>query len=90
MERNVLSRAAEFIKAQRQKKRWTKAVSAMAAVVVFCTTYALILPAITLQAECGKEDHTHSDACYTVETITPPAHHALFSGDSAGGRTPRA
>lgn len=71
MERNVLSRAAEFIKAQRQKKRWTKAVSAMAAVVVFCTTYALILPAITLQAECGKEDHTHSDACYTVETITP-------------------
>ncbi len=71
MERNVLSRAAEFIKAQRQKKRWTKAVSVMAAVVVFCTTYALILPAITLQAECGKEDHTHSDACYTVETITP-------------------
>lgn len=71
MERNVLSRAAEFIKAQRRKKRWTKAVSAMAAVVVFCTTYALILPAITLQAECGKEEHTHSDACYTVETITP-------------------
>lgn len=71
MERNVLSRAAEFIKAQRRKKRWTKAVSAMAAVVVFCTTYALILPAITLQAECGKEDHTHSDACYTVETVTP-------------------
>ena len=71
MERNVLSRAAEFIKAQRQKKRWTKAVSAMAAVVVFCTTYALILPAITLQAECGKEEHTHSDACYTVETVTP-------------------
>ena len=30
MERNVLSRAAEFIKAQRQKKRWTKAVSAIA------------------------------------------------------------
>ena len=71
MERNVLSRAAEFINAQRRKKRWTKAVSAMAAVVVFCTTYALILPAITLQAECGKEAHTHSDACYTVETITP-------------------
>lgn len=71
MEHNVLSRAAEFIKAQRRKKRWTKAVSAMAAVVVFCTTYALILPAITLQAECGKEEHTHSDACYTVETITP-------------------
>ena len=70
MERNVLSRAAEFIKAQRQKKRWTKAVSAMAAVVVFCTTYALILPAITMEKDpvCGLEEHQHDETCYAPGT----------------------
>lgn len=71
MEGKLLARAAEFIREARRKKRWTKAVTALAAVVVFGTTYALILPAITLQTECGQEAHTHMEACYTVETITP-------------------
>lgn len=40
----------------------------MAAVVVFCTTYALILPAITQEKEptCGKEVHEHDDSCYGI------------------------
>ena len=35
---------------------------------MFCTTYALILPAITLekQASCGMEEHAHTDSCYTT------------------------
>ena len=33
----------------------------LSAFVVFCTTYALILPAITLE---NQELHTHSEACY--------------------------
>ncbi len=43
-----------------------KLVGALAAVVVFCTTYALILPAVTLSSEthCGKEEHTHIEECY--------------------------
>lgn len=43
-----------------------KLVGALAAVVVFCTTYALILPAVTLSSEthCGKEEHTHTEECY--------------------------
>lgn len=34
--------------------------------MVFCTVYALILPAITMErpAECGLEEHTHTEACY--------------------------
>ena len=38
----------------------------MAAVVVFCTTYALILPAITQENKptCGKEAHEHEASCY--------------------------
>ena len=39
-----------------------------ACVVVFFVTYALILPAITLEKEtyCGMEEHQHTDDCYTV------------------------
>jgi hypothetical protein len=43
--------AEQFIGAKRKLKRWQKAVSVMAAVVVFVTTYALILPAITLDKD---------------------------------------
>ncbi len=53
------------------RKRWMRAVSMLAAVTVFCTTYALILPAITINADvhCGKEEHEHTDACYASELI---------------------
>jgi len=45
----------------------------MAAVVVFCTTYALVLPALTLErpVSCGMEEHIHNEDCYiqmTAET----------------------
>lgn len=42
-------------------------VSTIAAVVVFVTTYALILPAITLEsvAACGIEEHQHDDSCWS-------------------------
>lgn len=53
------------------RSRWKKIVSTLAAITVFCTTYALILPAITVNSDtyCGKEEHTHSDDCYTMELI---------------------
>ena len=39
-----------------------------AVIIVFVTTYALVLPAITMERKtyCGMEEHTHSDDCYTV------------------------
>ena len=71
MERNFLSRAAEYINEERRKRRWTKVVTAMAAVVVFCTTYALILPAITLETDvfCGQKEHSHDEGCYEQSLI---------------------
>ena len=67
----MLDQAAKLGKTKRRKKTWRSIVLAMAAVVVFCTTYALILPAITMEAEtfCGEEEHVHGDDCYTVELI---------------------
>lgn len=38
----------------------------LSCVVVFCTVYALILPAITLERKtvCGQEEHSHTEDCY--------------------------
>ena len=53
----------------KKKKRWRKIVSVMAAIVVFITTYALILPAVTLEVppDCGLEEHTHTDECRSAD-----------------------
>lgn len=71
MGHGILQCAAKFIAEQRRQRRWHKAVSFMGAVVVFITTYALILPAITMEREtiCGLEEHVHADACYSTEMV---------------------
>ncbi|MEE1262911.1 MSCRAMM family protein [Ruminococcus sp.] len=39
-----------------------------AALVVFVTAYAMVLPAITISVpECGIEEHSHTDECYRIE-----------------------
>ena len=54
-----------------KRRRWRRAVFVLACAVVFCTTYALILPAITLSAEpkCGLEEHTHTEDCYETRLV---------------------
>lgn len=53
---------------RRKYQTWQKVVSVLACITVFCTTYALILPAITLESSpdviCGMEEHTHTSDCY--------------------------
>ena len=73
MKNSLLQRAAQFYQNRRRKQLWYRAVSGMACVVVFCTVYALILPAITLEKEpvCGLEEHSHTEECYTTETVWP-------------------
>ena len=53
------------------KTRWKRIVSTLAAITVFCTTYALILPAITVSSDtyCGLEEHEHTEECYELELI---------------------
>lgn len=47
------------------RKRWKQAALFLACVVVFSTTYALILPAITLEQDtfCETEVHSHNEDC---------------------------
>ena len=65
MQKIIQSEADVFLAKKRRRRLWTKVVSVLGCVVVFCTTYALILPAITAEKTvCGIEEHTHSDECY--------------------------
>lgn len=69
MKNDVNKKAAEYTAAHKKKKRLYKVVTCLASVVVFCTTYALILPAITLESKaCTIPEHVHTDACYTHVT----------------------
>ena len=71
MDEKLLEQGEKYEKNRKHWKHWQKLVGTLACIVVFCTTYALILPAITMErtAYCGYEEHTHSDACYTRELI---------------------
>ena len=69
MKHSALQGAEKYIKAHIRKKRWYRVVTCLACVVVFCTTYALILPAITLEnTGCEIPEHTHVQECYTQVT----------------------
>ncbi len=69
MKYDVLQKIAEYGKAHRSKKRWYRMFACLAAIVVFCTTYALILPAITLEkGPCEIPEHVHTEECYTQVT----------------------
>ena len=67
MDKLLLGDAERYTSAHRRKRRWYQVTTCLAAVVVFCTTYALILPAITLEKQCALPEHTHTEACYTSE-----------------------
>lgn len=71
MDNHILSRATKYLSKQRKRARWHKIISILAAIVVFGTTYALILPAITMEKTliCEEEEHTHTDACYTEQKV---------------------
>lgn len=69
----VSAPVAGTMAAHRRHSTWQRVVSALAVVVVFCTTYALILPAITMTKPtyCGYEEHEHTEACYANDgTLT--------------------
>lgn len=78
-----LQKLTQYAARRKHSRRFRGVLTAIAAVVVFCTTYALILPAITLEGQtvyCGFEDHTHTEDCYQLacgkEEFIPHYHSA--------------
>ena len=66
---SLLAEARQYRDHQRRRRFWKKIVSVLGCAVVFCTTYALILPAITMEQEtiCGLEEHIHDESCWSTE-----------------------
>ncbi len=64
--KKLLEKIKRILHDRRTRRRLTRIVSGLAAVVVFVTTYALVLPAITMEqiASCGIEEHEHNEECY--------------------------
>ena len=71
MEQNYLTRAAKYLADLRKRRLWKRIVSGLGTAVVFCTVYALILPAITMTIPtvCGQEEHTHDASCYAAGPV---------------------
>ena len=71
MRNKMLPQAERYIKKRSRFKLWHKIVGILGCVVVFCTTYALILPAITQEkvTYCGMEEHVHGPECYERRLI---------------------
>lgn len=69
--RALIKKIRQLLKDKRFRKIWYRGVSSTAAIVVFITTYALVLPAITMESEasCGIPAHQHSTDCYEEQLI---------------------
>lgn len=71
MQRNTPVNAAGFAKRSSRRRLWQRIVSMMTCIVVFVTTYALILPALTMttDATCGTDEHIHTEQCYSAGSL---------------------
>ena len=71
MQNQVPLQAEIYAKKHKRRKIWRKIVASLACLVVFVTTYMLILPAVTMEqaAYCGLQEHQHSDACYELRLV---------------------
>ncbi len=73
MNKEINRKAEKMNSKHRLRQRWYKILAVPACIVVFITTYAMILPAITMEstpdAYCGQEEHVHTDACYETPGV---------------------
>lgn len=71
MEQQFSNEVLRKLKKKRSRKIWRRILSAMMCLVVFWTTYALILPAITMESTtfCGMDEHTHDEGCYETALL---------------------
>lgn len=67
----LLRNIEKILRNCRTRRKLQRTISLLAAIVVFFTTYALVLPAITMEknAGCGIEEHQHDDSCYEDQLI---------------------
>lgn len=71
MDEKVIESSSKILLQTKRKKTWKKIVALISSIVVLCTAYALIMPAITMEgiSYCGKEEHQHDESCYEQQLI---------------------
>lgn len=81
MRKQLPVRALSYLKTHMQKKKWRRVVTVLSCIVVFCTTYALILPAITMT----QQTHVHTpEDCYERVLICGQEQAILICGAAEG------
>lgn len=65
MNDSILRDVKKMKKRHARRRAWHGILTVLASIVVFVTTYAMILPAITMTA-----NHIHDESCYTQLTTT--------------------
>ena len=72
MQRKLYFMVNRYARQNHRRYNWGKFVRFLACIVVFATTYALILPAITMEKPvCEIEEHVHSETCYQKAVQEP-------------------
>lgn len=72
MPKEALQGAADYLAKNSRRRIWKRVVGVLICIVVFCTTYALIVPAITMENHtvyCGFEEHQHTPECYEKKLL---------------------
>ncbi|MEE0059645.1 MAG: SpaA isopeptide-forming pilin-related protein [Acutalibacteraceae bacterium] len=61
----------EYTKKHKKRSTRQRVLMVVAVLVVFCTTYAMILPAITMENKnkCTIEEHIHKSDCYGTQKV---------------------
>lgn len=91
MDKELQTQAKKLNKKHQRRRRWYKILSVPVCLVVFITTYALILPAITLEtapdASCGFEQHVHTDSCYQIPGVPEHTQYVCEAASKAHSHT---
>ena len=67
MRSDVFHEAGKYTEKHRKKRRWYRISASLAAVVVFCTVYLLMMPAVTLERQSDLLEDAQTEACQTAE-----------------------
>lgn len=81
MQKNTMQKATGFLSRKRRRRAWKRVVRFLACIVVFCTVYALILPAITLETSVAT-----AEASPIAESGSPAAEPRTLSPDVLDGK----
>ncbi|MGN0172964.1 MAG: leucine-rich repeat protein, partial [Acutalibacteraceae bacterium] len=81
MKKSLIQQASKINKKTRKKRTWQRIISVLCCLAVFCTSYSLILPAISLESDQQSSVLSSSDATLTSGTELIKTVEKVDSGD---------